>query len=75
MIVGKYKYLDIWLKWNCKFKEHLAEIQTKVTQALNHLLTRIISESLRMTNFGVLKQLFSSLIHPILLYGAEVWGL
>ena len=26
MIVRKYKYLGIWLNWNCKFKEHLTEI-------------------------------------------------
>ena len=72
-IVAKYKYLGIWFNWNCNFKDNMSCILTEANRSLYLLQTKIIS--LNITDFNVLHHLFSSLIKPIVLYGAEIWGL
>ena len=72
-IVGKFKYLGIWLSWNGKFNECISKIQSKSFKSLSNLQIKIIS--LNITDFNVLHHLFITLIKPILLYGADIWGL
>ena len=72
-VVGKYKYLGTWLNWNCTFTDCISQIYDKANKSVSQLQVRVIS--LGITNYQVLQHLFKSLIYPILMYNAEIWGL
>lgn len=61
------------LKSNGKLKKCKEELESKATRALHNIMHNVkISYN---TSTKTYLKLFESLIEPILLYGAEIWGL
>ena len=62
------KFLGIHLDKKLNFVNHIAEISKKVAKSVGLLykLNRFLPET-------ILKTLYTSLIHPYLLYGIEAW--
>ena len=72
-IVDSYKYLGTWLSWKGDFKICLDKIYKRTILSLLQLQQRIIA--LNLSDIEILLRLFNTLIKPILLYNAEIWGL
>ena len=69
--VEEYNYLGMLFTWNGKFTKAKTKLAVKATRAMYSVI-----QNGRRLNLpvGMLLKLFDSCVAPILLYGAETWG-
>ena len=70
-IVDTYSYLGVIFKYNGTFLETRKKLLEQAEKALFPIYKLIRNESLSV---DIQLKLFDSMIEPILLYGAEIWG-
>ena len=70
-VVNDYNYLGVTFNFNAKFNVAKQSLYQKGCRAMFALLKRIKSLSLPP---DIALKLFDTLVKPVVLYGAEVWG-
>ena len=68
-----YKYLGIWLNEHLNMKKTVSEITKSASRALSAMYTKCLRSG-GMT-LEVYKKLYESMVEPVLLYGAGIWGI
>ena len=68
-----YKYLGTWLHWRGNYTYSLNKLSDYANKTLQCLQQNIIK--LGITDINTHMKLFNTLVKPILLYNAEIWGL
>ena len=68
-----YKYLGTWLHWRGNYTYSLTKLSDYANKTLQFLQQNIIK--LGITDINIHMKLFNTLVKPILLYNAEIWGL
>ena len=72
-VVNAYKYLGIYFSTKLSFSASCRDLASKAKKALLVVIQRL--RHYNNSNFEVFKKIFDTKILPIMLYGAEVWGL
>jgi hypothetical protein len=70
--VTSYKYLGLWLDQFLDLKTAVKEIAKSASRALGVLICK--SKAVGGMSYNVFTKLFNSLVTPILMYGAGIWG-
>ena len=70
-ISHSYNYLGISSNYNGSFKVAQKELHDKGTKAMFNLIGKCRKLD---SSIDIQTKLFNSLVKPIVLYGAEVWG-
>ena len=63
------KYLGVVIDSHLNFKEHIHQLSKKISRGIG-----ILANLRHYVSVTILKQLYSSLIYPFLIYGATIWG-
>jgi hypothetical protein len=71
--VDSYKYLGLWFDEHLTFKKAVTVLAKSANRALSALFSKFLSAG--GMSHAVFKQLYESLVEPVLLYGAAIWGL
>ena len=71
--VDSYKYLGIWFSEHVTWNKAVKELSKSASRALSCLTVKFYAYG-GMT-YQVFTKLYESLVQPILLYGASIWGL
>ena len=71
-IVEDYKYLGVIFNYNGNFKKNSNSLITQAKKAMYTVISKCRRYNLPI---DIQIQLFDSMVLPILLYGAEVWGI
>jgi hypothetical protein len=72
-VVNSYKYLGVWMSTRLSFS-HAIEYQTRKAIAGSMVIMKTLWQ-LGDLNPEIFFKMFDSQINPIILYGAEIWGL
>ncbi|XP_071151604.1 uncharacterized protein [Mytilus edulis] len=70
--VDSYKYLGIWFSEHVTWNKAVKELSKSASRALSCLTVKFYAYG-GMT-YQVFTKLYESLVQPILLYGASIWG-
>ncbi|VDI71128.1 Hypothetical predicted protein [Mytilus galloprovincialis] len=70
---SKYRYLGLWLDEHLNWKYTVREIRKSASRALSALYTKFISCG--GMDYDIFTKLYESLVQPVLLYGASIWGI
>ena len=71
-ITTKYKYLGLWLSEHLVLKDTVQPLTASAGRALGALMSKF--KRCGGFNFDIYTKLYSSLVDPILNYGAGLWG-
>ena len=72
-VVNAYKYLGIYFSTKLSFSAACRDMASKAKKALLVVIQRL--RHYNNSDFSIFKKIFDAKILPIMLYGAEVWGL
>ena len=72
-VVNVYKYLGIYFSTRLSFSFACKDLSSRAKQAAVCIMQNL--STLGNQSFSVLMKLFDSQVQPIVLYGAEIWGL
>ena len=72
-VVNVYKYLGIYFSTRLSFNVACKDLASRGKKALLTIIKRL--SILNNNSLGLFLKIFDSKIQPILLYGAEIWGL
>ena len=67
-----YKYLGIWLNEHLNMAKTVTEITKSSSRALSALYTKCLQAG--GVTYNVFTKLYESLVEPVMLYSASIWG-
>ena len=62
------KFLGVYIDNHLTFKHHISEVSLKISKSVG-----LLFKLNKFFPYNILKIIYSSLIHPYLIYGAEAW--
>ena len=73
-VVNSYKYLGIFFSTRLSFYHPCQDLVSRAKRALLCIMTKLYRTDCNSIKFLLLK-IFDAQVQPIVLYGAEIWGL